>query len=287
MCLNLHWIQNDPALAIAGTNVKNTDRFLEKNRYSPVVLTGCLFIIGLLILTVNTGCSTVETSSRPSQAPSRQTGSPKPYKVMGKWYQPRAHAHGFRQKGTASWYGKKFHGRKTANGEVYNMYGISAAHKTLPFNTVVRTRNLDNGKVLDIRINDRGPFVRGRIIDLSYGAAKALGVVGPGTARVKITALGAVSGPQDLQKAKPTYKPVDYNRGVFTFQVGAFRDRGNAERLRAKLDQNYKNAHITIYDSSDGVFYRVRVGRFTTLDAARSGEEILVSDGYDPMIVAD
>ncbi len=246
-----------------------------------------LFIISMIAFMFNAGCSTVETTSRPSPPPPSQPGAPKPYKVMGKWYQPRSHAHGFRQKGVASWYGKEFHGRKTANGEVYDMYGISAAHKTLPFNTVVRTRNLDNGKVLDIRINDRGPFVHGRIIDLSYGAAKALGVVGPGTTKVEIIALGAVSGPQDLRKVKPVYQPVDYNHGQFSFQVGAFRDRGNAERLKAKLAQHYKNAHITVYDSSDGVFYRVRVGRFTTLDAARNGEQILISDGYDPMIVAE
>ena len=286
MCLNWPWINND-----SGSGTVNTQySVIIPMKYYPKrnqIVTIGISIVSLFILMFHTGCSTVDTSSRPSQAPPSQPGSPKPYKVMGKWYQPRAHAHGFRQKGIASWYGKKFHGRKTANGEVYNMYGISAAHKTLPFNTVVRTRNLDNGKVLDIRINDRGPFVHGRVIDLSYGAAKALGVVGPGTAKVEITALGAVNGPQDLQKAKPIYKPVDYYHGEFTFQVGAFRDRGNAERLKAKLDQNYKNAHITVYDSSDGVFYRVRVGRFTTLDAARNGEEILIGDGYDPMIVAD
>jgi rare lipoprotein A len=246
-----------------------------------------LFITSLFMLMFSAGCSTVETPSSPSRTTTSQPASPRPYKVMGKWYQPRAHAHGFRQKGIASWYGKKFHGRKTANGEVYNMYGVSAAHKTLPFNTVVRTRNLDNGKVLDIRVNDRGPFVSGRIIDLSYGAANKLGVVGPGTAKVEIVALGAVKGPQDLKKEKPSYTPVDYNSGVFTFQVGAFRDRGNAEKLREKLDRSYKNAHIAVHNGSDGVYYRVRVGHFTTLEGARSGEEVLIQEGYDPFIVAD
>ncbi len=227
------------------------------------------------------GCSSVDTSHRTSEP------SPRPYKVAGKWYQPRSHAHGFQQKGIASWYGKKFHGRKTSNGETYDMYGVSAAHKTLPFNTVVRVHNLDNGKKIDVRINDRGPFIRGRIIDLSYGAAKTIGLVGPGTARVKIVALGAVDGPRELEKEKRTYAPVDYQQGVFTFQVGAFRDRNNAEKLRAKLDKNYQNAHITTYDSPDGVYYRVRVGRFTTLEQARRGEEILTREGFEPIIVAE
>ena len=227
------------------------------------------------------GCSSVDTSHRTSEP------SPRPYKVAGKWYQPRSHAHGFQQKGIASWYGKKFHGRKTSNGETYDMYGISAAHKTLPFNTVVRVHNLDNGKKIEVRINDRGPFIRGRIIDLSYGAAKIIGLVGPGTARVKIVALGAVDGPRELEKEKRTLAPVDYQKGVFTFQVGAFRDRSNAEKLRARLDKNYQNAHITTYDSPDGVFYRVRVGRFTTLEQARRGEEILAREGFEPIIVAE
>lgn len=229
---------------------------------------------------VLTGCATVETTAT-------YEPTPKPYKVMGKWYQPRSHAFGFRQKGYASWYGKKFHGRKTANGETYDMYGISAAHKTLPFNTIVRVRNLDNGKVLDVRINDRGPFVHRRIIDLSYAAAQKIGMVAPGTARVQIIALGVVKGPHDPGIKTHTYTPVDYNSGVFTFQIGAFRDRSNAERLKAKLDLIYKNAHIKTFDSGDGIYYRVRVGYFTNLEEARRGEVILIRAGYAPMIVAN
>ncbi len=235
----------------------------------------------MVFLTVVAGCSGLESSR-----PARET-SPKPYKVAGKWYQPRSHAQGFRQKGIASWYGKKFHGRKTSNGEIYDMYGISAAHKTLPFNTIVRVHNLDNGRKIDVRINDRGPFIRGRVIDLSYGAARKLGLVGPGTARVKIVALGAVQRPADLKKEKRAYAPVEYEKGVFTFQVGAFRDKSNAEKLRAKLEQNYQNAHIATHESPDGIFYRVRVGRFTTLEQARKGEQILIRAGFEPIIVAE
>ena len=105
------------------------------------------------------------------QTQTRKPATQKSYKVMGKWYHPVAQSDGFTQKGKASWYGKKFHGRKTANGERYDMYGLSAAHKTLPLGTWVRVNNRDNDRTLDVRLNDRGPFVRGRIIDLSYGAA--------------------------------------------------------------------------------------------------------------------
>ena len=237
-------------------------------------LIATIFIIG--------SCTSV------SQPPSRSTAKQsKPYQINGQWYYPRAHAHGFTQTGLASWYGKEFHGRKTANGEFYNMYGVSAAHKTLPFNTIVKVRNLDNRRELDLRINDRGPFVHGRIIDLSYGAAKELGVAGPGTARVEIIALGPIDGSSGSDATGKPYEPIDYDAGKFTFQVGAFRDRNNAENLRSKLDRAYQNAHIAPYDTGSGLYYRVRVGFFTSLEAARKGEENLIRDGYEPFVVAE
>ena len=144
-------------------------------------------ILGLWIFLCY-GCTTVEP-------PPTTPGKPKPYKVGSNWYQPLAHAQGFKQRGQASWYGRDFHGKKTSNGEIYNMHAMTAAHKTLPFGTYVTVSNLDNNRNLDVRINDRGPFVRGRIIDLSYAAAKKLGLVGPGTAYVEIVALGTPHQP--------------------------------------------------------------------------------------------
>ena len=191
------------------------------------------------------------------------TRRPKPYRVDGIWYQPMEKAADFRQKGIASWYGKQFHGRKTSNGEVYNMYGVTAAHKTLPLGTWVKVRNLENGKSAELRINDRGPFVRGRVIDLSYGAAKKLGVVGPGTAKVEVIALGIRRA--DTAKGE-RYTPIDYYSGKFTFQVGAFGDRRNAERLRDQLHASYNNAHIVPFVNGEDIFYRVRVGEFATLE---------------------
>jgi rare lipoprotein A len=188
-----------------------------------------------------------------------------------------ADAHGFCQRGLASWYGRDFNGRKTASGETYNMYAMTAAHKTLPLGTWVQVTNLKNGRRATVRINDRGPFVRNRIIDLSYKAAKVLGVVGPGTARVEIRALGRLE--RDRQ-GKPSYAAEVYDRGNYTIQVGAFRNRDNAERLVHRLSRHYRNAHMVSFDSGTGVFYRVRVGHLTSLEKARSYEDRLVQDGY-------
>lgn len=238
------------------------------------------FFSALLLLAA---CSSQSYSPAPQVPP----GHPKPYRVNGTWYQPIPHARGFEQQGIASWYGREFHGRRTSSGETYDMFAMTAAHKTLPLGTYVRVHNLDNGKTLDVRINDRGPFVHGRIIDLSYSAAKALGVAGPGTAHVKITALGAPVQAGGAAPA-PAYAPLDYYSGNFTFQVGAFAERANAERLVGKLDQRYQNAHMTTYFDGRRTFFRVRVGRSTSLEQAAEFEQTLIRDGFaETFIVAE
>ena len=218
--------------------------------------------------------------------PERPPGHPKPYKVFGKWYQPLPDSNGFRQRGIASWYGKDFHGKKTSNGENYDMYALTAAHKTLPLGTYVQVHNLENNRRVEVRINDRGPFVRGRIIDLSYTAANQIGIVDSGTARVEVIALAT---PATTDGGAPrSFEPVDLYTGNFTFQIGAFVNRQNAERLTAKLNEKYKNAHITVYDRGDQIFYRVRVGKFSTLQQAEAQESFLIRDGYiDLFIVAE
>jgi len=233
------------------------------------------------------GCRSVPISTPPPDTPSVPPGYPKPYRVDGQWYQPVQDADGFRERGTASWYGRQFHGRRTSNGEVYNMYGISAAHKTLPFGTVVRVRNLRNNQELDVRINDRGPFVKNRIIDLSYGAAQKLGVVGPGTAPVEITALAAPARTVQQPGGRLRLVPVDLTHGNFTFQVGAFQDRNNAERLAAKLKADHPNVHVASFDRGDGLFHRVRVGRASSLKEADAYEQALIRQGFDVIIVAE
>lgn len=242
-----------------------------------------IILIALALLA--SACAAPLISSTPPARPTPR--HPKPYRVYGTWYQPIVNARGFEQSGVASWYGKDFHGRKTSNGEIYNMYGVTAAHKTLPLGTFVRVHNLTNGKSVDVRVNDRGPFARGRIIDLSYGAAKRIGMVGPGTARVKVVALGAPK-PKSGGNGKPQYLPMDYYSGNFTFQVGAFAERANAERLVAKLDQRYANAHMESFFDGRQTFYRVRVGRSSNLEDAEAYEERLIREGFqEAFIVAE
>lgn len=243
-------------------------------------------LAGLIVLLVN-GCRSVTAPPPPAEVPPPAPGYPTPYRVDGQWYQPIPDADGFRERGAASWYGRKFHGRKTSNGEIYDMYGISAAHKTLPFGTVVRVHNLRNGRQLDVRINDRGPFVKGRIIDLSYGAAQKLGVVEPGTAPVEIVARVAPARTVRQPGGQERLVAVDLTRGNFTFQVGAFQDRGNAERLAARLKMGHQHVHVASFDRGDGLFHRVRVGRATTLKEADAYEQTLMRQGFDVFIVAE
>ena len=157
------------------------------------------------------------------------------------------------EEGVASWYGVPFNGRRTSNGEIYDMHEFTAAHRTLPFNCVVRVTNLNNGKQTEVRINDRGPFVANRVIDLSLSAAQAIEMVGPGTANVRLEIL---SGPNP-------------NVGFFAVQIGAFKVQENAARLKAQMEQTYPPVSIAAYDSPNGTFYRVRVGRLPSEDAAQ------------------
>lgn len=201
----------------------------------PLTLAAALFVVG--------ACASV---------------APKPMKSVGR---------GWTETGVASWYGGKFHGRRTANGEIYDMYGVSAAHKTLPFDTVLEVRNLDNGKRLQVRINDRGPFVKGRIIDLSFTAAQKLGMVGPGTARVRIRVLGEA----------------EIRGRYFTIQVAAYSDPATARELEIKLDREYPKVRI---ESSDGL-YRVLVGRFEKERKAREMAQRLRREGREAFVRAE
>jgi rare lipoprotein A len=170
--------------------------------------------------------------------------------------------------GWASWYGKDFHGRRTASGAVYDMYQLTAAHKTLPLGTTVMVTHLDNGKSVLVTINDRGPFVKGRIIDLSYAAAQALGMVEEGVAKVRV----------DVVDKKFALTPT--LEGSFTIQVGAFIDRTNAVRLMAELQKNYTAVFITELKTSENTYFRVRVGRFKTREEAYHIATQLAQEGY-------
>jgi rare lipoprotein A len=164
-----------------------------------------------------------------------------------------APAPAYAEQGIASWYGAPFDGRRASDGEVYDMTLMVAAHRTLPFGSIVRVTNLNNGLQTEVRIIDRGPFVAGRIIDLSLAAARALNLVGPGTAPVRIELL---SSPAPLG-------------GDFTVQVGAFTVRENAERLRLQLSARFMPIFIQETNAPNGHFFRVRVGREPSQDAAQ------------------
>lgn len=173
---------------------------------------------------------------------------------------------GWTQRGHASWYGPKFHGRRTASGEVYDMHGLTAAHRDLPFGTRVEVHNLDNGRQVEVRINDRGPFVRGRVIDLSRAAAEALDMIGPGTARVELRA----------RLDRPVYAG-----GRFSVQAGAFRDRDRALALAADLRRRYE---VEVQGVAE--WHRVRVGGRRDRGAARKLAAELRRLGHDAVVVS-
>lgn len=205
-------------------------------------------------------------------------GTQKPYTVNGEHYEPLISPEGFVQEGKASWYGKDFHGKLTSNGERYDMHAMTAAHKTLPLGVYVRVYNKSNGIAAIVRVNDRGPFVKGRIIDLSFSAAKKLGIVDSGTAPVRIEALGYEA---DSQSGKVAYRvPVSYDAGSYTVQVGAFTVQANAQRLAKDMKEHSGVAEIKRATVNDELFYRVCAGRYQSLKAAEAARERFEQKGF-------
>jgi rare lipoprotein A len=195
--------------------------------------------------TRNTEAARSTPDALPSPSPSRTTvGSKRPA--------PAVTPADYVETGKASWYGHPYHGRAAANGEIYDMEKLTAAHRTLPFDTWVRVVNLSNEKTVDVRITDRGPFIDGRIIDLSHAAAREIGMIGPGTADVRVE---VVSVPENAPA------------GLYAVQVGAFRNRDNAERERALMEKQYGRARL-IKREGDTTLWRVLVGGEKTEDAA-------------------
>jgi rare lipoprotein A len=177
----------------------------------------------------------------------------------------------------ASWYGAEFHGKPTASGERFDMYGMTCAHKELPFGTVLQVMNTSNQRTVRCVVNDRGPFVSGRDIDLSYAAAKEIGLIGPGTAPVRIVSLGRESG--YVREVK--YVPAG---GPYTVQVGAFTEMENAFRLKSGLELKYSDVYIIEATVKDSTFYRVRIGKFQRKEDAFSLGKVLAEEGYSPLI---
>lgn len=173
------------------------------------------------------------------------------------------YAAGYVERGMASWYGEDFHGRPTSSGEIYDMYGLTAAHKLMPLGTVAKITNLDNGRSVVVKINDRGPFVDGRVIDLSYSAASEIDMVKEGVSKVEIKVLKWGESLSD-----------------FTVQVGSFVLEENAQKLKEKLNRKYKDVHIITYETNNKKYYRVRVGVTRDIRKAELLAERLSEEGF-------
>lgn len=253
-----------------------------------------LYIVAITILS---GCSVsyekdkdsgpisgaVDVSSIPDAIPrvepKSRYGNPKSYVVRDKRYYVMNNSDGFVQRGLASWYGKKFHGRRTSSGETYDMYAMTAAHKTLPLPTYLEVLNLENGKNIIVKANDRGPFHENRIIDLSYTAAEKLGIVKKGTGLVEIRAIN----PRTFGKGRaPVTTAVNYRTRALYIQAGSFKQLVNAENLRKDLvgvDAHLVNINEIIINGQPA--YRVRIGPISDIDTADRIVSSLSKHGID------
>ena len=270
-----------------------------------------LILLGLLISLVLAGCSSnVEQADGPPEpipVPSKpgQVGVPseaeieqipdavprverpnpanqRTYKVLGKTYYPLDSSEDFVQRGGASWYGRKFHGRRTANGERYNMYAMTAAHKRLPLPTYVRVRNLENDRSIVVRVNDRGPFHGNRIIDLSYTAARKLGMVKKGIAQVEVQAIDPRS-PGSARPSPSVPKKVDKGTNIY-IQAGAFAEPNNAHQLKLQLQQKIR--HPVAIKTKPGTLRRVVIGPITSVSTAKKITQQLTNmDIHNPQVI--
>jgi len=232
-------------------------------------------VLMLCCLASVAACSTEKPPIKTEYSQSRTKAYQRPYIVNGTRYEPLSSHVGFVQFGIASWYGRDFLGRKTSNGEKYDMNAMTAAHKTLPLGVFVKIRNTENGNEVIVRVNDRGPFVKGRIIDLSYAAAKKLGLDVKGTAPVRIEALGyRVDGEENYRA------PNSYDAGNYSVQVGSFKDYSNARRLCEEMKKHFgfSEVHTTNVHGDD--FYRVYAGKYPSLHEAESAEREFSDHGF-------
>jgi len=227
----------------------------------------------------------------PRNEPLSAGGNPDSYTVLGRTYRVMDSSKGYVERGIASWYGTKFHGRTTSNGETYSMYKMTAAHKTLPIPTYLQVTNLENGKQVVVRVNDRGPFHPNRIIDLSYVAAKKLGLANNGTGLVEIRSIDPrhwpppQSAPAPVKtESRPALKP----ENTLYIQAGAFSSRYNAEQLKKKLDELLPKRSVQLAYLNSDKLYRVRIGPLPTVDEADKVAQTISDNGYpEPHVVIE
>ena len=236
-----------------------------------------------------TAPSSIAPAPVPSKPPTlaRIPATQRPNQIDGKSYYPLPTAEGYTENGIASWYGDKFHGRLTSNGETYDMFGPTAAHKTLPMNTQLLVKNLENNKELVVRINDRGPFVQGRIIDLSLNSARQLGIAEKGTAKVSLTALGEAVPVQQNGETLAKFAPhQNFEQGDFYVQIGSFTNPDNAERLKNTIMASGRKAVTETYATNEATFYRVQVSGGQTLTEAKQLESRLAANYPGAFVIA-
>lgn len=217
-------------------------------------------------------------------------GNASPYTVLGKTYYVRSSAAGYRERGYASWYGEKFQGHATSNGEIYDMYQMTAANKTLPLPSYAQVTNLNNGRKVIVRVNDRGPFHEGRIIDLSYAAAYKLDMLGHGTAPVEVVAIdprtwnGAQSSTSSRGSVTIKGNPV----GRY-LQMGAFSQRANAGRVRDELSQSVSGIDVAVREAQRGTqtLYKVVVGPLKSRSQVSTLEDVAYKLGLSTPILVD
>lgn len=259
-----------------------------------VLLTGC----GTIGLQDGAPSFAIDPSTIPDAVPREEPraayGNPESYVVAGERYQVLQDNSGYQERGIASWYGTKFHGRRTSSGEPYDMLAMTAAHRTLPLPTYLEVTNLANQRTVIVKVNDRGPFSSGRILDLSYAAAAKLDMLGNGTAEVTLRALTAQqpapqapAQPSVLATGTESGADVDSlpdNAGIY-LQAGAFQQRANAERLRSQLAGliDESSIHITAAPHDQITYYRVSVGPFSSPDEAATFSAQLDTLGIRPL----
>lgn len=215
------------------------------------------------------------------------SGTMRPYQIRGRWYHPTEQPN-YDERGLASWYGDAHQGRPTATGERFDMNALTAAHKTLPLPGLVEVTNLSNGRSVVVRVNDRGPFVDGRIIDLSRGAADAIGLrqAGVGEVRVRYLGraprLGSASSVQYARVAPPARPVVQENHRDYWVQAGAFSDRGSARRVAERLGER---ASVNEVGRGDSVLYRVVVGPWPDPNAAETARQAVVARGFSDALL--
>jgi len=289
----------------------------------PVMYSRYILCVNALMGVLLAGCSSGQySSSRYSQAqdtapyqavdvstvkdavprvePKSRYGNPSSYVVLGKRYHTLASSKNYQARGIASWYGTKFHGHRTSSGEPYDMYTMSAAHKTLPLPTYARVSNLRNGKSVIVKINDRGPFHENRIIDLSYAAASRLGILGKGTGLVEVEALDPrIYAANQPQRSIPASQPkISYRTASnahqaqpsLYLQLGAFSSRSNAERLQARLNSSELPGELRITEtvSDHKPVFRLRIGPLANVETADRLTRLLTDRGISsPHVVID